>query len=228
MLADMRISIIIPTLNEAANIAASVERAGALQPAEIIVVDGGSDDGTCEAASAANRVIVAPRGRASQQNAGAAASCGDTLLFQHADCWLEPGSLEQIAAKLADERCVGGCFQQTIDAEGWRYRWLERGNALRVRLWGLAYGDQGIFVRREVFNRLGGFPSLALMEDLFFMKWLRREGRVALLDGPLHVSARRWEKQGIIRQTARNWWLTALARVGVSPNRLERFYPEVR
>ena len=224
----MRISIIIPTLNEATTIAASVEEARALQPAEIIVVDGGSDDGTCEAASAADKVLVAPRGRASQQNVGAAASRGDTLQFLHADCWLEPGSLEQIGTALSDERCVGGCFWQMIDAEDWHYRWLERGNALRVRLWGLAYGDQGIFVRREVFNRLGGFPSLALMEDLFFMRRLRREGRVALLDGPLHVSARRWEKQGVIRQTARNWWLTALARAGVSPNTLAGFYPEVR
>ncbi|MGE5193642.1 MAG: glycosyl transferase family 2, partial [Deltaproteobacteria bacterium] len=92
----------------------------------------------------------------------------------------------------------------------------------------LAYGDQGIFVRREVFHRLGGFPSLALMEDLFFMKRLRKEGRLALLDGPLHVSARRWEKQGVIRQTARNWTLTLLAHLGISPNRLANFYPHVR
>jgi rSAM/selenodomain-associated transferase 2 len=224
----MGTAIVIPTLNEAADIAASVERARALQPAEIIVVDGGSADATCEAASGANRVLVAPRGRASQQNAGAAASRGDTLLFLHADCWLQRGGLEQIAAAFADEHCVGGCFRQVIDAQGWRYRWLERGNALRVRLCGLAYGDQGIFVRREIFNRLGGFPSLALMEDLFFMKRLRREGHVALLDGPLYVSARRWQKHGVFRQTARNWWLTALAQAGVSPNRLAGFYPDVR
>jgi rSAM/selenodomain-associated transferase 2 len=224
----MGTAIIIPTLNEAENIAVSVARARALRPAEITVVDGGSQDGTREAASAADRVLVAPRGRASQQNAGAAASRGDALLFLHADCWLEPGSLEQIEAALANERCVGGCFRQVIDERGWRYRWLERGNALRVALWGLAYGDQGIFVRREIFNRMGGFPSLALMEDLFFMKRLRREGRVALLDGPLYVSARRWKKQGFFRQTARNWWLTALAQAGVSPNRLAGFYQDVR
>ncbi len=224
----MATAIIIPTLNEAEIIADAVERAHALRPQEIIVVDGGSNDGTCEAASAADKVLVTSRGRAPQQNAGAAASCCDTLLFLHADCWLGGGGLEQIAAALTDEHCVGGCFRQMVDAEGWRYRWLERGNAMRVSLWGLAYGDQGIFVRREVFNRLGGFPSLALMEDLFLMKRLRREGRVALLDGPLHVSARRWEKRGVFRQTAHNWWLTALARAGVSPNTLARSYQDVR
>jgi GT2 family glycosyltransferase len=150
------------------------------------------------------------------------------LLFLHADCRLEPGGLDQIATALANARCVGGCFRQRIDAGGARFRWLERGNSLRVRLWGLAYGDQGIFVRRDVFDRLGGFPSLALMEDLFFMKRLRREGRLALLAGPLHVSARRWERQGVFRQTTRNWCLTALAQCGMSPNRLAWFYPDVR
>jgi rSAM/selenodomain-associated transferase 2 len=223
----LRTSIIIPTLNEEAGIGAAIERARLLLPAEIIVVDGGSDDGTVAAANSADQVLTAPRGRAFQQNAGAAACSGDVLLFLHADCWLEPGSLEQAAAAFADPLCIGGCFRQRIDAEGRRFRWLERGNVLRVKLWWLAYGDQGIFVRREVFHQVGGFPPLGLMEDLYLMKRLR-EGRLALLDGPIHVSARRWEKQGVIRQTARNWWLTLLAQLGVSPNRLAKFYPDVR
>ncbi len=226
--AALRISVIIPTLNEAARIGAAIEQARLLHPAEIVVVDGASDDGTIAAANSADQVLTAPRGRAAQQNAGAAASSGDVLLFLHADCWLEPTSLDQVAAALANPDCVGGCFRQRIDADGWRFRWLERGNAWRVRLSGLAYGDQGIFVRREVFHRLRGFPALALMEDLFFMKRLRKEGRLALLDGPLHVSARRWENQGVVRQTARNWCLTFLAHLGVSPSRLARFYPHVR
>ena len=224
----MRCSIIIPTLNEALQIAGAIASAQALEPAEIIVVDGGSTDDTLAAARDADQVLTAARGRASQQNSGAAASRGDVLLFLHADCRLEPQGLGQIATALADARCVGGCFRQRIDADGVRFRWLERGNSLRVRLWGLAYGDQGIFVRRDVFDRLGGFPALTLMEDLFFMKRLRREGRLALLAGPLHVSARRWQRQGVLRQTTRNWCLTALAHCGVSPNRLVRFYPHVR
>jgi rSAM/selenodomain-associated transferase 2 len=224
----MRCSIVIPTLNEATHIAGAIVSARALEPAEIIVIDGGSTDDTLAAARGADQVLMAVRGRAAQQNFGAAASQGDVLLFLHADCRLEPGGLDQVATALADARCVGGCFRQRIDAGGVRFRWLERGNSLRVKLWGLAYGDQGIFVRRDVFDRLGGFPSLALMEDLFFMKRLRREGSLALLAGPLHVSARRWERQGIFLQTTRNWCLTALAQCGVSPNRLARFYPHMR
>lgn len=224
----MPVSIIIPTLNEAPSIANAIVRARDIEPAEIIVVDGGSTDDTVANAAAADRVLTSPRGRAAQQNAGAAASRGDVLLFLHADCWLEPGILDAVTAALRNERCVGGCFQQAIDAEERRYRWLERGNALRVRLWKLAYGDQGIFVRRSVFEQLGGFPALALMEDLFFMKRLRHEGRFVLLDGPLHVSARRWQQQGVVRQTARNWFLTGLAQAGVSPDRLQRLYPHIR
>jgi rSAM/selenodomain-associated transferase 2 len=226
--AALRISVIIPTLNEVERVGAAIERARLINPAEIVVVDGASDDGTISAALPADQVLTAPRGRAAQQNAGAAACSGDMLLFLHADCWLEPGSLDQLAAVLADPQYVGGCFRQRIDAQGCRFRWLERGNAWRVRFSGLAYGDQGIFVRRQVFHRLGGFPDLALMEDLFFMKRLRKEGRLALLDGPLHVSARRWQSRGVLRQTTRNWCLTFLAHLGVSPNRLARFYPHVR
>jgi rSAM/selenodomain-associated transferase 2 len=223
------ISIIIPTLNEAAGIAEAIVRARAVQPAEVIVVDGGSTDGTLNLArqAGADACLTSERGRANQQNNGAAASRGDVLLFLHADCWLEPGSLAAIDVVLRDPAFVGGCFQQRIDADGLRYRWLERGDALRVKLWTLAYGDQGIFVRKSVFDRLGGFPPLRFMEDLFFMKRLRREGRFVLLDERLHVSARRWQRHGVVRQTVRNWMLTALAQAGVSPDRLARFYSHV-
>lgn len=225
----MSVSIIIPALDEAPSIAQAIARARALSPCEVIVVDGGSGDETvARSVPAADLVLTAPRGRAAQQNAGAKASRGDVLLFLHADCWLEPGSLEPVHAALGDPSCVGGCFEQRIDAEGLRFRWLERGNALRVNWWGLAYGDQGIFVRREVFERLGGFPPLPFMEDLFLMQRLRREGRFVLLKTRLHVSARRWERKGVVRQTAQNWLLTALARCGVPPARLVRFYENVR
>lgn len=223
-----RISIVIPALNEASGIGQAVSRARALQPHEIIVVDGESTDGTAQHASSADQVISSPRGRATQQNRGAREATGDVLLFLHVDCWLEPGSLALVARSCENSAVIGGCFRQIIDAAGWRFRWLEWGNTQRVRWWTLAYGDQGIFVRKNVFDRLGGFPELRLMEDLFFMRRLREEGRFDLLGPLLHVSARRWIQHGVVRQTLRNWALTFAAACGVSPNTLARFYPHVR
>jgi rSAM/selenodomain-associated transferase 2 len=224
----MRISIIIPTLNEAARIEGAIARVRALGRCELIVADGGSGDGTRELAAGADLVLQARRGRAVQQNAGAAAAGGEMLLFLHADCWLEPGALEGIRMVLADPATVGGCFRQTIDAPGIAYRLLESGNAFRVRTIGLAYGDQGLFVRRDVFSELGGFPELPILEDLYFMKRLKRAGRFRLLPQRLHVSARRWERTGVVRQTLRNWRLIALAHCGMSPERLARQYADVR
>ncbi len=222
----MQLSVIIPTLNEVDRIRDVVARTRAVGDCEIVVVDGGSTDGTLAQAGEADLCLSAAKGRGSQQNAGAAASRGDVLLFLHADCWLEAGSFEEVRTALADGACAGGCFRQVIEAPGILYRLLERGNAWRVQAAGCAYGDQGIFVRRETFHRLGGFPDVPLMEDLCLMKRLRREGRVTLLDARIHVSPRRWQKHGLIRQTLRNWTLILLAQCGVSPNRLARFYPE--
>ncbi|MCH7989936.1 MAG: TIGR04283 family arsenosugar biosynthesis glycosyltransferase [Planctomycetes bacterium] len=223
-----RISIIIPTLNEADRIAEVIEQTRKLGDCEIIVVDGNSSDETLKAAESADILLTAPQGRATQQNAAAKAASGDVLLFLHADCRLEPGSLEAVSKSLQDERIVGGCFRQTIDAAGLRYRLVESGNALRVKLCKWAYGDQGIFVRREVFEQLGGFPELRLMEDLFFMKTLKKAGRFVLLDARIHVSPRRWQHKGVLRQTLKNWILITLAHTGISPNRLAKFYPHVR
>ena len=224
----MQLSVVIPVLNEAAQIAAAVQSARTAGACDVVVVDGGSSDGTPAAAAVADHVLDAPRGRASQQNAGAAAARGDTLLFLHADCRLPPGCAAAIAQALADPRCVGGCFRQTIDAPGAGYRLLERGNAWRVRLLGWAYGDQAIFVRRSVFESLGGFPDVPLMEDLYFMKRLKRRGRISLLPDRLQVNARRWQRHGVIGQTLRNWRLITLAHCGVPLDSLAAGYAHVR
>jgi rSAM/selenodomain-associated transferase 2 len=224
----MRISVIIPALNEADQIAEVIRSTRLLGDCEIIVVDGGSSDQTSERAGEADLVLTTPPGRAIQQNFGAAASSGEVLLFLHADCRLQTGCLEAVQSALQNPRVAGGCFRQRIDAAGWTYRLMERGNALRVRLLHWAYGDQGIFVRRSVFEKLGGFPELKLMEDLFFMKQLKHEGKLVLLDPPIRISARRWQKTGILRQTLRNWTLITLAHCGVSKDRLAKFYPHVR
>ncbi len=227
-LSTISISVIIPTLNEAPRIAELIAATRQVGECEIIVVDGGSTDGTLERATSADIVLSSEPGRAKQQNAGAAASCGEVLLFLHADCQLPAGAFEAIRAALQDERTVGGCFRQWIEGEGRLYRWLERGNAWRVNWLGMAYGDQGIFIRKGVFEELGRFADVTLMEDVLLMKRLRRRGRFVLLDERLSVSARRWQRHGIVRQTLRNWLLLTFALCGVSPNRLARFYPNTR
>jgi len=119
---------------------------------------------------------------------------------------------------------AAGAFQQRIEAAARGYRWLEWGNSLRAK-WGRPLGDQGIFVRRDLFWRCGGFPPVRLLEDVLLMRQLRRFCRPLLLPGPLHVSPRRWQRYGPIRQTARNWLLLAAAGLGVSPDRLSGYYP---
>ena len=221
----MKLSVIIPALNEAANIGNAVRHAIELAPHEVLVVDGGSTDGTRElVAKLQCRLIESPRGRSFQQNLGARESTGDTLLFLHADCWLSSIAAQQMEQTLRSSCIPGGVFCQRIEARGSTFRFLEAGNALRVCFTRLAFGDQGIFLRREVFESLGGFPETRLMEDLLLMRKLRDAGRLALLPGPLHVDARRWQKHGPVRQTLRNWVLLAAEQLGVSPDRLASFY----
>ena len=224
----MGVSVIIPTLNEESCLGRTLDRLREHRLHEIIVVDGGSTDGTRRLAAAEARLVVSRPGRACQMNAAAAAASGDVLLFLHADCWLEEGALEEAERCLQGRGVAAGCFHMTVDAPGPLYRLIGASASLRVRLAGLAYGDQGLFLRREVFDELGGFPPVRLMEDLLFSRRLRRRGRVVVAPRRIFVSPRRWRKVGIVRQTLRNWTLTALAATGVHPDRLAGFYPAVR
>ena len=131
----------------------------------------------------------------------------------------------QIEGAAAEPTFAVGAFRQRIEAEGLRYRLLEKGNAARVKWLKLAYGDQGILMRTSFFRQAGGFPEVDLMEDLLLMRQVRRAAPVRLLEGPLYVSPRRWQENGVIRQTLRNWSLLAACRLGVPANRLARFYP---
>lgn len=228
---QVRVSIIIPALNEAAYIGQAVDRAMATQPLEVIVVDGCSYDNTATlAADHGANVLTSPPGRAIQLNRGAQHAQGDVLLFLHADNWLDKSGLMQIATACENSAVLGGAFRQHIEAPGWTYRLLEQGNSLRARWQGLPYGDQGIFLRQEIFHQLHGFPEVALMEDLLFMRRIRRLSKPLLLPGPLYVSPRRWEQHGAVRQTLKNWLLTIAERLGIPTDTLARFYPshEVR
>lgn len=221
-------SVIIPALNEAAYIGQTLERLWRGAADEVIVADGGSADATREIASKLARVVESPRGRAVQQNHGAAAASGDVLFFLHADCWPEPGWKAEVQSAAQRNGFVAGAFRMRIDGDRHIYRCIERAGDLRVRWFGLPYGDQGIFLRSDLFRELGAFPAVSLMEDLMLMRRVRKLGRVALLDHPIHISPRRWERFGVVRQTMRNWGLTVLAVwADVHPDRLARFYPHV-
>ena len=221
----VRLSIIIPVLNEAEMIASAVDRAWELEPVDVIVADGGSTDRTAEIARSLRCVVVhSPRGRGRQQNAGADVATGEVLLFLHADTWLEPQAATQIDRAISNRRKICGAFRQHIDSDAPAYRLLERGNWLRAQLLGLPYGDQGIFVRRDAFISVGGFANVPLMEDVLLMRKLRERSMPTMLPGPLHVSPRRWQKYGIARQTMRNWLLLTAFQLGVPPQRLAPAY----
>jgi rSAM/selenodomain-associated transferase 2 len=214
-----RISVVIPALDEEGGIAAAIR--SVRDDAEVLVVDGGSSDATrVRAAREGARVLAAPRGRGRQLDEGARAAAGDWLVFLHADTTLEPGWAEALGALPAD--VVGGAFRLAVDSPRAGFRLVERAVRLRVRLFRLPYGDQGLFARREVYARIGGIPHLPLMEDVAFVARLRRAGRLAFPALRAFTSARRWERYGIVGTTVRNWSLRARYAAGASPESLAR------
>jgi rSAM/selenodomain-associated transferase 2 len=221
----LSVSVIIPALNEAGCLADCLRCLREQRPHEIIVVDGGSNDATCRLAAGADLLLRSPRGRARQMNLGAAHATGANLCFLHADALLEDGALREADRILSRRGIVAGCFSMSVRATGRLYRLIDVCATARVRLTGLAYGDQGLFIRRQEFEAGGGFPPLRFMEDLFFSKTLRQRGRIVVARRRIFVSPRRWQQAGLVRQTIRNWTLTALAAAGVHPDRLAAYYP---
>lgn len=229
MTSGTRVSIVIPAWNEADRLPRLL---GALErcdppPHEVIVVDGGSEDATLDSAAGRARVIVAPRGRAAQQNAGAREASGDVLWFVHADCVPGPSAVAEIASALAGG-APGGCFRIAFPAEERAEHplvpWIERGINLRTRATRKGTGDQGIFAREEVFRAAGGFPVWPLFEDVALAQALRRAGRPAICRGPLLTSARRWLRNGVTRTMGRMWALRLAYLAGVPPEKLERHW----
>lgn len=221
------ISVIIPTLDEEAELPATLasvrEQPG---PLEIIVADGHSEDATREIATDVGATVVtSQRGRARQMNAGAAHASGDVLLFLHADTRLPPDALGDIRAALAEPGAAAGCFQLRFDRDGfWLWLW-SRPIWMRWHRW--AFGDRALFVRRSAFDAVGGFPDQPVFEDLDLVQALRRQGRFVFLDAAVSTSARRFERGGALRQQLRNLMLWTAWLLGVEPERAARFYPTV-
>jgi rSAM/selenodomain-associated transferase 2 len=223
----MRLSIVMPALDEAEGIVAALEALAEMRCRghEVIVVDGGSADGTADLAQGlADQVLAAPPGRASQMNAGARAATGDVLLFLHADSRL-PDAVDRLLAQgLADGVCVWGRFDVRIAGAHPLLRVVESMMNLRSRLTHICTGDQAIFVCRESFEAIGGYPAQELMEDIAISARLRRISAPLCLRQRCTTSARRWERQGVLRAIGLMWWLRLQYALGVAPARLARAY----
>jgi rSAM/selenodomain-associated transferase 2 len=226
---DPAISVIIPVLNEAQGVngvIAHIRSQAAVDAVEIIVVDGDPAGSTIKAISHPGIITaIAEQGRGSQMNCGAIRATGDILLFLHADTLLPPNAFARINKCMEVAGHVGGSFDLGIDTEQQVFRITERYVAWRTRLTRIPFGDQAIFVRREYFERIGGYRDIPIMEDVDLMRRIRQRGdAICIIPEKVMTSARRWEKDGIIFGTIRNWMLQALYCCGVPPERLARFY----
>lgn len=219
------LSVIIPTLNEADGLGRVLDRVRGQTGVEIIVADGGSQDETRAIAERAGALVLeAPRGRARQQNAGAMAAGGRFLLFLHADTLLPENYAHRIREALDDPAKVAGAFGFRTDGSGAMMRFIERAANVRSALMHLPYGDQGLFMEKRVFEEMGGFAPLPIMEDFDLVLRLRRRGTVATLREYAVTSARRWREVGVIRTTLINMVMVAGFTCGVPAEGLSRFY----
>jgi rSAM/selenodomain-associated transferase 2 len=221
------ISVIVPTYNEQETIGSLLDNLAHVGPDEIIVVDGGSTDGTLAPVDGGVRLLQTALGRAVQMNAGASAACGDVLLFLHADARLRPTGLNAIRDAMRDSAVLGGNFDIRYEGKDTAAALFTQINRQRRR-WGILYGDSGIFCRRDVFKALGAYRPWPILEDYEFARRLWKAGALALLDEPIYVSDRRWRNSGVFPTLWSWFWVQALYLAGVSPYRLAKLYRHVR
>jgi rSAM/selenodomain-associated transferase 2 len=222
----VKISVVIAALNEAAELPATLAKAGAVpEVVETIVSDGGSTDATRDIAAASGaRVVTGARGRGMQFRLGAEQALGEVVWLLHADTWPSPQAGAAIAKVLQDSRIVGGAFYKTFRDPHWLMRGSRFRCWLRMRTQQFAYGDQALFVRREVLEKVGGVPAVPLMEEHELCRQLRRVGRLRLADATVTTSARRFHERGVLR----TYWRMAATNLrwhlGASPEELRQFY----
>ncbi|AFZ60293.1 TIGR04283 family arsenosugar biosynthesis glycosyltransferase [Anabaena cylindrica FACHB-243] len=220
-----RISIIIPTLNEAENIKNAIASTQPSTNIEIIIVDGGSQDSTTAIAQSLGATIVSSQpGRAIQMNAGAAVATGEILLFLHADTLLPPGFDDMIRTTLQQPGIIAGAFALRIDAPHWGLRLVEWGVEVRSRFWQMPYGDQAIFLTQVAFAKIGNFLELPIMEDFELIRRLKNQGKISLISIPVITSSRRWLKKGIFITTFLNQIIIFAYLLGISPERIRKLY----
>ncbi|MFH1754029.1 MAG: TIGR04283 family arsenosugar biosynthesis glycosyltransferase [Candidatus Omnitrophota bacterium] len=223
------ISVIIPIYNEEKILSISAQYFKELsQKAELLFVDGGSQDGSAKIAGSYAKVIRADRGRGSQMNSGARASSHSALLFLHADTSIPEDVLSSVEEALKRRGIAGGCLTQRIDKEGLIYRIIEGFGNLRARVTKVFYGDQGIFVDKEIFFELDGFPAVPVLEDALFSKKLRSKGRTEVLRKKITVSPRRWEKRGILKTAMLYTSLNILFWLRVPLQKIKDLYEDLR
>jgi rSAM/selenodomain-associated transferase 2 len=223
----VKISIIIPVLNEAENIKAAIATTQWSTNTEVIVVDANSEDNTVEIAQSLGvKVISSSPGRAVQMNAGALAASGDILLFLHADTRLPNRFDDMIRTALQQPKTVAGAFNLRIDADAsfLSLRWVEWGVKMRSHFWQMPYGDQAIFLTKKVFQQIGNFPELPIMEDFELMRRLKSIGRITIIPTPVITSARRWLQKGVFKTTLLNQIVIISYLLGVSPERIRSWY----
>jgi len=223
------LSIIVPVFDEDRIINDLIAHLYGLpfgQDCEVIIVDGNQSQNTLKAISRGDiKKIASFKGRGVQMNAGAAAAKGEILLFLHADTLLPPPALEQILIALKQPQVVGGAFDLGISSIRWGFRLIETIASLRSRITRIPYGDQAIFITKVAFERLGGFGEIPIMEDVDLMRRVKKTGqKIAIIPLKVLTSPRRWEKEGLFFSTLRNWILISLYLLGVSPQRLAKFY----
>ena len=221
------VSVIIPTWRDEVELAGALRSASSSGQVEVIIACALGEERRYDDVRTFHPdtiLVSAPRGRGAQMNAGAAAARGQWLLFLHADSELPSMWLAVLEELTPNSAVAGGAFRLRIKSDAWQARVIERGVRLRVALLGLPYGDQGLFVRRQVFNELGGYRDLPLMEDVDLVRRMRRHGRLLYSQASVLTSARRWEHDGWFRRSARNLWLATQFLAGVAPARLARNY----